>query len=73
MDSLHERDHLIAGAVFTLIFAAATAAQLALNGLTPRAALKVGLPLVLDIGLVEIALDRLAARRSLAASGLEAA
>src|SRR3954470_21778435 len=57
VSSLHERDHPIAGAITALIFAAATAAQMALNGLSPRTPRRVGLPLVvLGIGLVELAL-----------------
>src|SRR3954465_7548476 len=57
VSSLHERDHLIAGAIAALIFAVATAAQLALNGRSRHVALQVGLPLVaLGIGLVEVAL-----------------
>jgi MFS family permease len=56
-DSLHERNHAIAGGVAAAVFLTATAAQLALNGMTPQGALRVGLPLVIaGLGLVELAL-----------------
>jgi len=56
-DSLHERNHAIAGAIAAAIFLIAAVSQLVLHKLTPRAALSVGITMLLvSLALIELAL-----------------
>ena len=55
---MHQRNHAVAGLVVFLLFAVATASQVALHGLTPRHALFTGFVcLVVGLGLFLVGLD----------------